>query len=55
MSVSTGASWAEAEDVRLPTDGSQAWVGLLLVTASGTISLPALGWMVIQLGRFFIR
>ena len=55
MSAITGERWAECEEMVLPTDGAQAWAGLLLVVASGGVSLPALGWLAVEIGRLLIR
>ena len=39
----------------LPRDGSQAWLGGVLMAASATVSVTALGWIVTAIGGFIMR
>ena len=43
MSESTGEGWGEWE--RLPIDGADSWLGVLLLLGSGTVSIEFIVWL----------
>ena len=47
--IDAATEWDE-----LPTDGSDAWCGILLCVGSGVVSLKILGWIVASAGRIIM-
>lgn len=43
MSDSTSEGWGEWD--KLPIDGAESWLGLLLLLGSGTVSVECLLWL----------
>ena len=64
MSASTGEGWSESwsrgcgegcdEWDELPTDGSDAWLGMLLMVISGVGMVKLLIWLVSMTGKLFM-
>ncbi len=55
MTVIADELYCAFEERELPGDGSQAWVGLLVVAVSGSISLATICWLVTIVVHLFIH